>query len=231
MANCLDVKKRVVLAVSSLIMLVAMSFSGTRTATAMIPAGAFIYIIMNINDKRTILILAASIIAFCAILFGPFYGNTISRIRTAFQPSKDESMGVREYNRARAQPYIRSHPIGGGLNTTDGEGEVYSPGHQWAGFPTDGGFLKTALTIGWVGLIIQMTLYFVVLYIGIGHFYSAKDPLVKALYGAYIATFFSLMVANYAQSALGQKPTGLLVFSIFVLMPNLIKYQRKSILG
>jgi len=71
-------------------------------------------------------------------------------------------------------------------------------------------------------------LYFSVLAIGVSNFYTATDPLVKALYGAYIAAFFSLVVANYAQSAMGQKPTGLLVFSIFVLMPNLIKLQRKQ---
>ncbi|MBS1553304.1 MAG: O-antigen ligase family protein [Bacteroidetes bacterium] len=230
MADCFDWKKRIVLFIAAFLMLVAMSFSGTRTATAMIPVGAFIYILMHINNRRTILILGVLVLGFMAILFGPFYGNTITRIRTTFQPKQDESMNVREINRARAQPLILSHPIGWGVNTTDSEGEALSPGHIFAGFPTDSGFLKTAITVGWIGLIILMTLYFSVLAIGVSNFYTATDPLVKALYGAYIAAFFSLVVANYAQSAMGQKPTGLLVFSIFVLMPNLIKLQRKQFL-
>ena len=72
-----------------------------------------------------------------------------------------------------------------------------------------------------------MALYFAVISIGVKNFYLARDPIIKALYGAYIAAFFSLLVANYAQSAMGQKPTGLIVFSIFVIMPNLIKFDKK----
>jgi putative inorganic carbon (hco3(-)) transporter len=223
-----DWKKRIFLGGCALLMFVSMSFSGTRTATAMVPAGACMYILMHIDNRRTIVILAGLIIAFVVILYGPFYGVAISRIRTTFQPSKDASMNVREYNRSRAQPYIHSHPIGGGVNTTDGEGEALSPGHQLAGFPTDSGFLKTALTIGWIGLIILMCLYFAVIAIGVNNFYAARDPVIKALYGAYIAAFFSLIVANYAQSAMGQKPTGLLVFSMFVIMPNMIKLEGKN---
>jgi putative inorganic carbon (hco3(-)) transporter len=223
-----DWKKRLFLLGSSLIMLASMSFSGTRTATAMIPVGACIYILMHINNWRTILILIVLVMAFAVILFGPFHGVAISRVRTTFEPNKDASMNVREVNRARAQPLIQSHPIGWGVNTTDTEGELLSPGHTFAGFPTDSGFLKTAITIGWIGLLIQMALYFTVLAVGVSNFYVAKDPLIKALYAAYIAAFFSLIVANYAQSALGQKPTGLFVFSIFVLMPNLIKLDKKG---
>ena len=222
-----DWKKRVFLFGCSLLMIVSMSFSGTRTATAMVPAGAFMYILMHINNRKTLLIMVFLIVGFVAILYGPFYGVAISRVRTTFQPKEDASMNVREYNRARAQPYIHSHPIGGGVNTTDSEGEALSPGHQLAGFPTDSGFLKAALTIGWIGLIILMALYFAVISIGVKNFYLARDPIIKALYGAYIAAFFSLLVANYAQSAMGQKPTGLIVFSIFVIMPNLIKFDKK----
>lgn len=222
-----DWKKRFFLLACSLLMMVSMSFSGTRTATAMIPAGAFMYILMHVNNRKTLLILVFLVVGFVVILYGPFYGVAISRVRTTFQPNKDASMNVREYNRARIQPYILSHPIGGGVNTTDSEGEALSPGHYLAGFATDSGFLKTALTIGWIGLIILMTLYFSVISIGVKNFYLARDPVIKALYGAYIASFFSLLVANYAQSAMGQKPTGLIVFSIFVIMPNLIKFDKK----
>jgi putative inorganic carbon (hco3(-)) transporter len=221
-----DWKRKILLLGCAMLMFVSMSFSGTRTATAMVPAGAFMYILMSINNRRTIVILAGLIVGFVVLLYGPFYGGTISRIRSTFQPSQDASMSVREYNRARAQPYIRAHPIGGGVNTTDAEGEALSPGHQLAGFPTDSGFLKTALTIGWVGLIIVMAFYFVVITTGVKNYYRARDPVVRALYGAYIAAFFSLIVANYTQPALGQKPTGLIVFSIFILMPNLIKLDK-----
>ncbi len=222
-------KRKVLLVGCSLVMFVSMSFSGTRTATAMVPAGFFLYILMHINNRRTLIILICLVVAFIVLLYGPFYGGTITRLRTTFQPSKDASMNVREVNRARAQPYIQSHPIGGGVNTTDSEGEALSPGHQFAGFPTDSGFLKTAITIGWIGLSILMALYFAVISIGVTNYYKAKDPMIKVLYCGYITVFFSLIIANYAQWAMGQKPVGLLVFSIFVLMPNLIKLEPKKL--
>ncbi len=222
-------KRRTLLFGCSLLMFVSMSFSGTRTATAMVPAGFFLYILMHINNRRTLIILVCLVVAFVAVLYGPFYGGTITRIRTTFQPSKDASMNVREMNRARAQPYIQSHPIGGGVNTTDSEGEALSPGHQFAGFPTDSGFLKTAITIGWIGLCIIMALYFAVISIGVTNYYKARDPMIRILYCGYITVFFSLIIANYAQWAMGQKPVGLLVFSIFVLMPNMIKLDRKGL--
>jgi putative inorganic carbon (hco3(-)) transporter len=222
-----NLKKRIFLLVSSMIMMVSMSFSGTRTATAMIPVGVCVYVLMHLNNWRTIVILMLLITVFGVLYYGPFYGTTMTRLRTTFEPSNDASMNVRETNRAIMQPYVQSHPIGGGVNTTDVEGEQFSPGHQWAGFPTDNGFLKTAMNIGWIGLILQLALYFVVLAVGVTNFYAARDPLIRALYAAYIASFFSLVVANYAQSAMGQKPTGLFVVSIFVMMPNLIKLESK----
>jgi putative inorganic carbon (hco3(-)) transporter len=217
---------RVVLIVSALLMFVAMSFSGTRTATAIVPVGFMMYAIMNINKKSTLIMVLIFAMGFIVILYGPFYGGVITRIRTTFQPSTDASMNVREYNRKRIQPYIHTHPIGGGVNTTDSEGEALSPGHPLAGFATDSGYLKTALTIGWVGLIIQMSLYFMIIATGIKNFYRARDSEIRALYAAYICLFFALLIANYAQSAMGQKPIGLIVFSIYAIMPNMIKFDK-----
>lgn len=217
---------RVALICSALIMFVGMSFSGTRTATVIVPMGFLMYAILNINRKSTLIMVVVFSFGMLVILFGPFHGGIITRIRTAFEPGKDASMNVREYNRKRIQPYIHTHPIGGGVNTTDIEGERLSPGHPLAGFATDNGYLKTALTIGWIGLIIQMSLYFMVIAIGIKCFYKAKDPEIKALYAAYICLFFALLIANYPQKAMGQKPTALILFAIYTIMPNMIRYDK-----
>ncbi|PZR07132.1 MAG: hypothetical protein DI539_24005, partial [Flavobacterium psychrophilum] len=220
-------KNKIILSISALLMFISMSFSGTRTATAIVPVGLIIYILMNITNRNTLILLFISIIGFCVILFGPFYGGVVTRIRTTFEPSKDASMNVREFNRKRIQPYIHEHPFGGGVNTTDGEGEALAPGHPLAGFATDGGYLKTALTTGWIGLILLMAVYFTTIAIGVTNFYRAKNPFIKSMYGAYIAFFFALLVANYTQSAMLQKPTGMIVYSILVIMPNLIKFDDK----
>jgi putative inorganic carbon (hco3(-)) transporter len=221
-------KARIALAACSLLMMTAMSFSGTRTATAMIPVGAVMYILLNINNKSTVVILMGLVLTFVAILYGPFYGGVATRLRTTFQPSKDPSNIVREVNRGRIQPYIFSHPIGGGVGTTDGEGKVLAAGHYLAGFPTDNGFLKTALTMGWIGLIIQLGFYFTVMAMGIKNFFLARDPIIKVLYCGYVSVFFALVIANFTQFPLVQKPTSLIAIFIFILMPNLIKFDKNK---
>lgn len=221
-----SLKWKIVLIISAAFMFVGMSFSGTRTATVIVPVGFMIYVLMNINNKSTLIVLFVVIIAFGAVMFGPFYGGAISRVRTAFNPSQDASMSVREINRARIQPYLQTHPIGGGPNTTDIEGERLAPGHPLAGFPTDSGFLKTGLTIGWIGLILNLVFYFVTIATGVINYYKAKSPLIRNLYLAYVAAFFALIIANYAQPAIGQKPIAQLVFAIFTIMPNMIRFDE-----
>jgi len=64
-------------------------------------------------------------------------------------------MNVRDNTRARVQPYARSHPFGGGLNTSGALGLKYDPGHPLAGnWDTDSGYLKTALERGLGGLAV-----------------------------------------------------------------------------
>ena len=135
-------------------------------------------------------------------------------------------MNVRDINRAGVQSYIRNHPFGGGVFTTGAEGANNSVGHPMAGFPTDSGYLQTALEIGWIGLIIELLFYFMVLRSGVLNFYRSKDPTLKILYAAYISSFFALCIANYAQNfTMTQKPTIIIVFAIFTIMPNMIKFD------
>ncbi|TRX60109.1 O-antigen ligase family protein [Fulvivirga sp. M361] len=219
---------KIVLVISGICMLLGMSYSGTRTATAMIPVGVMMYVLLNINNKRTIIFLVVAVIAFVGVLFGPFYNGPLERIRSTFQPSEDASMQVRDRNRKSVQPYIYSHPIGGGLMTTDEVGRELSPGHPNAGFATDSGYLETALQRGWIGLIILLALYFTIMKTGIENFYKAKDPTIKILYAAYCASFFSLSIANFAQSAMGQKPTGLIIISSYAILANMIRLDKKN---
>jgi hypothetical protein len=101
-----------------MLMMIAMTFSGTRTATAMIVFGVVFFGFMTLYQMRTMIATGLFVFGMLAILFGPFYGPTFSRIRSTFEIKGDESMGVRDRTRLRMQPYARSHPLGGGLNTT-----------------------------------------------------------------------------------------------------------------
>lgn len=218
---------RIFLGMLGMMMLVSMSFSGTRTAIAMVAIGVAFYIVITLRSRRTFLVMIAAGIAALALLFGPFYGGTVNRIRSTFNASEDSSMGVRDRKRIRLQSYVLSHPFGGGLNTTGINGLKYSAGHPLAeGWDPDSGYLLTALEMGWIGLILGMTLFFLVMLKGINNYFALKDPLLKTVTLAYIVPFMALSVAHFTQDAMFQKPVYLVVIATYALMLTIPTYAK-----
>lgn len=215
-------KVRAIFAICGLLMMVAMTFSGTRTATAMIVFGVVFFAFMTMYQTRTMIVTTLFVLGMLAILFGPFYGPTFSRVRSTFEVKGDESMGVRDRTRLRMQPYARTHPLGGGLNTTGKLGLKYEPDHELAGnWDPDSGYLKTALERGWIGLIVQLGFYATVLIFGITHCFRTRDPWKQTYYLAYLAAFYALTVANYTQDSMDQKPVNIILVSSFAIMIRL----------
>lgn len=209
-------------------MFLSMSYSGTRTAMAMVAIGIAFFIVMTLRNKKTIMVAGAMVIVLAGVLLGPFYGGTVNRIRSTFNPSDDASMAVRDNKRVRLQEYIRSHPIGGGLATTGQMGVKYSAGHYLAGgWDPDSGYLLTALEMGWIGLIIFQVFFFMIMLRGIKNYFEMDDPLLKTMTLTYIVPFLALSVAHFTQDALFQKPVNLLVIVTYALVVKLPSFQKK----
>jgi putative inorganic carbon (hco3(-)) transporter len=208
--------------------LVAMSYSGTRTAIAMVAVGIVFYIILSLDNKRTMMATIAAGFIGAIIFFGPFYGGTINRIRSTFSPDEDPSMVVRDQKRVRLQQYILTHPIGGGLYTTGQNGLRYSRGHELAqGWDADSGYLLIGLELGSVGLLMFMILFVAVMVKGINNYFAINDPLLKTLNLAYLVPFFGLSVAHYTQDALFTKPMNLIVIAAYAVVVKLPSFERK----
>jgi hypothetical protein len=209
-------------------LLIAMSYSGTRTAIAMVAVGVVFYVIIMLHNRKTLF--ASAIIVFIGLLllFGPFYGGTMSRLRSTFRGGNDPSMAVRDIKRIRFQEYVQTHPIGGGLNSVGNIGLRYSPGHELAGeWEPDSGYLLTALESGWIGLIIFMTMFFVVLRSGINNFFSMDDPVLKTYLLAYIVPFMALSVAHFTQDAMFTKPMNVIIVATYALVYRIPALQKK----
>jgi hypothetical protein len=227
--NAKDLKKKIILIILGILFLVTMTYSGTRTAVAMTVAGIVLYGTMTIHRKSTIVLGGAAILLVLAIIFFPYYGSaTINSVRSTFTPSQDASFNVRVANKERIQPYIRSHPIGGGINTTGALGESLAPEHPLAGFPPDSYYMSLALETGWIGVGIYLFIFFVILLVGILNYYRCRNPKIKALYAAYIASFFALTIAGYAQESITQRPMGFVFYACFVLMDQLKYFDSES---
>jgi putative inorganic carbon (hco3(-)) transporter len=208
--------------------LVAMSYSGTRTAFAMVAVGIVFYVILSLNNRKVMLATIAAGFFGAIIFFGPFYGGTINRIRSTFNPDEDPSMVVRDQKRVRLQEYIMTHPIGGGLYTTGQNGLRYSSGHELAqGWDADSGYLLIGLELGPIGLVMFMALFVAVMVKGINNYFAMNDPLLRTLILVYLVPFFALSVAHYTQDALFTKPMNLIVIAAYALVIKLPSFERK----
>jgi len=210
----------------SFICFLGMSYSGTRTGNVILIGGILFYAIATINERRTIRLVTGTALGFMLVLSMPVYNPVLIRIRSTFEGSKDPSAAFRDMNRKRIQPYIYSHPIGGGLNTCIPEGLIYSPGHYLASFPSDSGYLKIAVEQGWIGLALALIFYYLILRTGIKNFYRARAPEIRMWYIALLAFVFGLLVGQFSQIVIGQYPTIFLYYGAIVIFIKLVNYEK-----
>lgn len=201
------------------IMILGSTYSGTRTSNIMLIAGLGVYILLNFDKKQTRMFAGAMVLLLLIVIKLPYYSNpTLNRFRSTFEGKHDESYLVREVNRKRIQPYIYTHPMGGGLGTTNAQGLVYNPGHPLADFQTDDGYLKTALEIGSIGLLITCILYFCILRMGVREYFRTDKPRNRAVLASCLACLFSFMLADLAQEGINEITNVAIFYPVIAIM-------------
>lgn len=226
---------KIFLSASALVFLLAMVYAGTRTAYAMVPAGLLFYALLTLQ-RRTLAIcgvlgaLGAGIIFSDIRSIGPFLTtNNLERIRSAFKPSEDASFQVRERSQAFIKPFIQSHPFGAGLGSIGIWAKRFTPDSPLAKFAPDSGYVRVAVELGWLGLIVYCIFFFVILAVGIRNYYRMKDAELKAYLAALLAVTFGIVIANYPQEALIQAPTILIFYIIMALIVQLRRIDEKKL--
>ena len=189
----------------------SMLFAGTRGAYVLIPAGLVLFMLLRFQAKLIPFAIAAGFLL-GVLIFIPTSNPTLYRFQTAFKPSIDASYNVRAANQKRIQPYIQSHPFGGGLGATGAWGVRFAPHSYLASFPPDSGFMRTAAELGWVGLLLQCLMIFLILKTGIDNYYRIRSSELKAYCLAMILVVFILCVGNFPQEAFVQFPSNILFY-------------------
>lgn len=208
--------KKSVLAVLTILFQMASSFSGTRGANVLVPAALILFAILNYNKKVLVFTIFAA--AFFVILINiPTSNPNLARFQTAFRPNNDDSYKVRKANQKRIQPYILSHPMGGGLGATGMWGQKFAPTSYLANFPPDSGYIRVAVELGWLGLIVFCIMMFTFIKTGINYYYQIKDPELKTYCLALTLIVFAYNIANFPQEALVQYPSNI-YFSLEVAL-------------
>lgn len=212
-----SIKKKIILVLLTFLFFSSMLFSGTRGAYVLPPAAMILFAILKFNKK----VLIGSVILgvlFVLAIFTPTSSPTLYRFQTAFRPSEDASFNVRKINQKRIQPFIQSHPFGGGLGATGTWGQRFSPHSFLANFPPDSGYVRVAVENGWIGLFILCTLIFVILREGINNYYNIKDPTLKSVCLSMILVIFAYHIGNYPQEAIVQFPSNTLFYLVAALI-------------
>ncbi|MBC8053223.1 MAG: O-antigen ligase family protein [Sphingobacteriaceae bacterium] len=215
-------KRKIIHGLLAVFFITTMLYSATRAAYVLIPAAAIFYIVMNINRK----VLAFGIVGamFMLVLINIPTGNvTLYRFQSAFKPSDDASFNVRKENQKRMQPYIQSHPFGGGLGATGGWGMRFAPHSFLAQLPPDSTYFRVAVELGWIGLFLFCTLLFVSLKQGVINYFRIRDPELKSYCLAMTLIIFALNVGSFPQESVVQFPINIYLY-LFIALIN-ITYQ------
>lgn len=202
--------------------LLAMAYAGSRTPVVLIPVGIIFFTVLNF--RKEIIIGAGFIFLLGAAFVLKSTSNAvIYRIQSAFiLKNSQDVVDVRMKNQQKIQPYVQRHPFGGGLGSTGLWGRRFSPGTFLASFDHDSGFVRLAVEVGWLGLLLYMAFIFQVMRWGIYYYFRVRDPMIKNLYLAINTAFFMLIVASYPQEAILQVPTSII---FYILLAAIVKLK------
>lgn len=222
--------KKTLLISLGIFQIIAMLFSGTRGAYVLLPAAMFLFCVLRFN-MRILLFGSIAAVLIGALIVVPTGNPTLVRFQSAFKPSDDASFNLRTMNQKKIQPYIRTHPMGGGLGATGVWGQRFSPDSYLANFPPDSGYVRVAVELGWVGLLIFCTLMFTILRTGILNYFRIRDPELKSYSLAMVLIVFALNIGNYPQEALVQFPSNVYFYLEVALMSSLLLIDKEKHAG
>lgn len=195
--------------------ILAMAYAGSRTPVILIPVGVIFFTVLNFR-KEIIIAAGLFFVLGTAFMLKSSSNAVIFRIQSAFVlKNSQDVVDVRMKNQEKIQPYIQRHPFGGGLGSTGLWGRRFSPGTFLAEFDHDSGFVRLAVEVGWVGLLLYMIFIFQCLRWGVYYYFRVRDPMIKNLYLGINSVFFMLVIASYPQEAILQVPTSI-IFYIFL---------------
>jgi hypothetical protein len=213
--------KKIVLILLVVLLFTAMLFSGTRGAYVLLPAAMVLFVILRFN-RDVVIGTAIAGVAIVFLILVPTSNPNIVRFQTAFQPNEDISFQARKNNQKRIQPYIQTHPMGGGLGATGAWGQRFAPNSFLAQFPPDSGYVRIAVELGWIGLGIFCLLMFFILREGINNYYTIRNKELKTYCMAMLLIVFAYNIGNYPQEALVQFPSNI-YFYLVVAIINITK--------
>lgn len=211
--------KRVLLFVTSLILLYGMLISGTRGAIFALIVGVFVALVLS---KKFKVMIVGGLIA-CSFLFVLKYtyiGNSnyeIYRLRTAFDP-KEASFNVRITNQQILRDYLSTRPLGGGLGVIGVWGLEYNRDKFLSTIAPDSYWVKVWAMYGIVGFIIWFGIMMYILGKCCGIVWNIRDEGLKIKLIALTSGFAGILICSYGNEVINTAPSSYIVYISWVFV-------------
>jgi len=192
------IEKKLIYGSMAIIMMIAMMFTGARTAMVLVVAGVLIFAL--ITFWRSVLIMLA-LVGVLAIFFviKPTSNKSLKVMFTAFEGTDDPSMNVRLINQKRIREYIKTKPLGFGVGSTGYYGAKYSSNTFIGSFPPDSELVKIAIETGWLGLILWCGLLASIFIYGVNGYFNSHNYELKSIMLIPLVVFFMMIIGQYPQ--------------------------------
>lgn len=200
----------------------AMFMSGTRGAIFVPLGGLLLFSLISKNIK---LMFFSGILGICIYIFfaHTYIGEShqmISRMRTAFRPSKDASFNVRMENQKQLAEYMKYKPFGEGLGLGGVEARKYAI-RLTTQIPNDSTYVKIWTETGIIGIILYLGIYISSLVWGCYLImFKIKNKELQGLLTAIACGIFGMMVSAYGNAFFTQFPSAILIIIFLAILQN-----------
>jgi putative inorganic carbon (hco3(-)) transporter len=222
---------RILAAITCVICMWAMIYTGSRTSMILLPAGFLLIALITLN-RKVLIAVGCFVLLGTVLVLKPSSSKALFVMSTAFSGTEDPSMNVRITNQQIIRSYILSHPFGFGLGSTGELGNRYSP-HTFVGtFPPDSEYVEIAIESGWIGLFIWCVIQAILFGYGIWVYFKVKDREWKVVLLIVNVVFFMMMVAQYPQEFFRSYVLSMLFASMIGLIAKIdYKFSPKTTLS
>lgn len=207
--------------------ILALVYSGTRSAFVIPAFFFFIWVILS-GKKRWYAAMVVPIIGLFILANVETSIYQLQRIQTIFKASEDASYQVRAKNRAFITPWIIKHPIGGGLGSTGVWGMRFSPYTMLANFPPDSGLIRVAVELGWIGLIFFLNVYGQTIWHGAMGYRKMKDKQLRVITAGITCGVAAILPVEWGQEVVGVYPISILFWLYIAVLFRAIALDKSS---
>jgi len=222
--------QKITLGIAALSMFWAIGLAGSRTPVVLVPFGFVVFVLLTLDKKILITMACVGLIGTAGILKST--SNAILfRIQSAFLIDKSaDTINVRLNNQKMIQPFIQAHPFGAGLGSAGEWGARFAPDSILAKFPPDSGFVRIAVELGWIGLLLYCFLLLRIIHFSTYCYLRVKHPKIKIIYLCITVMMFMLILASYPQEAIIQLPTSIFFYVSLAIITRLKDFEEEAFL-